>query len=127
MAPAIYPVLCCTKKKSELCFSFFGPFKVLAWVGAVAYKLDLPDDCRIHPVVHVSQLKRQVPPTAVVTDDLSTIPVDPEAENTPVQVLESHVPALFQLHKSKLHGLLYQLGWQLGRSSMTFKGGIPRV
>lgn len=38
----------------KLSFRYYGPFKVVARVGAVAYCLLLPDDCRIHPVVHIS-------------------------------------------------------------------------
>ena len=36
---------------------WFGPYKVVAAVSSTAYKLQLPTDCRAHPVFHVSALK----------------------------------------------------------------------
>ena len=43
--------------KSKMSKHFFGPFRVIAKVGAVAYTLQLPSTSRIYPTFHVSQLK----------------------------------------------------------------------
>lgn len=45
---------------------YFGPFKILAKIGAIAYRLDLPPAAHIHPVFHCSLLRHHhgAPPSS---------------------------------------------------------------
>jgi replicative DNA helicase len=45
------------KNHSKVNSKFYGSFEIIENVGSVAYKLKLPPNSQIHPVIHVSQLK----------------------------------------------------------------------
>ncbi|KAM0872306.1 hypothetical protein ACQ4PT_038804 [Festuca glaucescens] len=67
----------------KLAFRYFGPFQVLARVGEVSYQLDLPERALIHPVVHVSLLRRAQAPASA--DQIRVPPPPPAGEEARVQ------------------------------------------
>jgi hypothetical protein len=48
------------RANQKLTFKFFGPFRVVQGIGAVAYKLELSASSNVHLVFHVSQPKAVV-------------------------------------------------------------------
>ncbi|KAG8074929.1 hypothetical protein GUJ93_ZPchr0006g43038 [Zizania palustris] len=68
----------------KLTFKYFGPFRVSAKLGSVAYRLQLPSNSNIHPVFHVSQLRGA--PSGVVTEqDQAT---KPSPDQAPDRILD---------------------------------------
>ncbi|XP_059073519.1 uncharacterized protein LOC131874252 [Cryptomeria japonica] len=57
---------------------FYGPFRVIRQVGAVAYDFKLPASSKVHIVFHVSRLKKALGQNVLVSYDLS--PLDEERQ-----------------------------------------------
>ena len=66
---------------------FYGPYAVLEKIGAVAYKLQLPEGSRIHPVFHVSCLKKQLGDNVIPQMALPLVTEDGLAQEIPAAIL----------------------------------------
>ena len=72
---------------SKLNPKFYGPFLVLAKVGLVAYRLQLSEGAWMHPVFHVSLLKKSMGPQ--VANPSLPPSLQEEAEPTaPIAILD---------------------------------------
>lgn len=94
------------RANQKLAFKFFGPFRVLAKINEVAYKLELPAASLVHPIFHVSQLKAAVPASVSPTQVL------PELDTSlqyPLKVLDRR---LYTKGSSSVFQVLVQWsGW----------------
>jgi hypothetical protein len=75
--------------KGKLAPRYIGLFPVLAKLGDVAYRLELPPSLAgVHNVFHVSQLKKCLkPPADIVVDDVTHFDVDLSYPEHPVKFL----------------------------------------
>ncbi|KAL6493749.1 hypothetical protein OROGR_032193 [Orobanche gracilis] len=89
------------RTNQKLSRRYFGPFRILKQIGAVAYELELPPLSRLHPVFHVSLLRRFhgdpsqsfTPLPRLATDLLENVPAAATLADEPGFDLPSHVSA----------------------------------
>lgn len=73
---------------NKLAPKFYRPYNVLQKIGQVVYKLELPSHSKIHPVFHVSYLKKKLRAANVQQIELSTIQDDRRMQLEPLALLE---------------------------------------
>lgn len=86
---------------------FYGPFRIIKRVGNVAYKLLLPSSSTIHPVFHVSQLKKHIGPQAIPCADLPLVSQDGTIRTEPIHVLETR-----QIPRNNLPVVQWLVQWE---------------
>ncbi|KAK1679361.1 hypothetical protein QYE76_040209 [Lolium multiflorum] len=91
------------RPNQKLSFKYFGPYEILARIGKMAYKLKLPIGAKIHPVLHVSQLKLAVPPNQVHDSDLAFLSIT----NDPSSVYPSEVLGRRMIKRGR--GFIHQI------------------
>ncbi|GJS05416.1 putative reverse transcriptase domain-containing protein [Tanacetum coccineum] len=87
-------------KQGKLNPRYIGPFKVLAKVGTIAYKLELPQQLsRVHSTFHVSNMKKCLfdEPLAILLDEIH---IDDKLYfvEEPVEIMDREVKQLKQSH-----------------------------
>ncbi|KAF3682913.1 ATP-dependent DNA helicase DDM1 [Capsicum annuum] len=80
-------------KKGKLSPRYVGPYRILSRVGRVAYELELPAELSaVHPIFHVSMLKRHIGDSVVVDPSESLdIPTSLSFEEIPVEILDHQI------------------------------------
>ena len=102
------------RKRGKLGPRFIGPFKVIARVGKVVYRLELPPELsQIHNTFHVSQLRR------CLADESAHVPIDDIQVDERLNYVERPIAILERKTKSlrnKEIGLV-KVQWQHRQAS----------
>ena len=90
---------------SRLRRHWIGPYRVAKVISLVAYRLDLPSAWRIHPVFHISNLKRFQRPREFEREERPPSPIVVDGEE------EYELEAILR-HKGKGARRLYLVMWK---------------
>uniref|UniRef100_M8BUB2 inositol-1,3,4-trisphosphate 5/6-kinase n=1 Tax=Aegilops tauschii TaxID=37682 RepID=M8BUB2_AEGTA len=66
----------------------YGAFLITQRVGKVAYKLQLPDHIKIHPMFHATQLRKYLGPQAIPSPSMPTVNEDGTLKAAPSLILQ---------------------------------------
>lgn len=75
----------------KLSHKYYGPYQILENVGKVAYKLTLPTSTQVHPVFHISLLKKKIGSKYTASSALPKISTEGQFLVCPVKILERRI------------------------------------
>lgn len=85
------------RKNLKLFARFYGLFQVTEKIGSMAYRLELPPQLQIHPVFHISQLKKKLGVWLEPIQQLPLVNATGAVKSEPAEVLSRWVIRLSRL------------------------------
>jgi hypothetical protein len=82
-----------SKKDNKLFPKYYVPYKVLQKIGTMAYKVELPTSSQVHPIFHVSYLKK------VIGDKIPVQTILPELDEEGKIILEPELITETRIHQ----------------------------
>ena len=82
-------------KVGKLAVRFIGPYQIIQRIGEVAYHLNLPEEMQIHPVFHVSMLRKHVhDPNAIESEQIENLQTNLTYPEGPIRIGECRIRRL---------------------------------
>ncbi|XP_013739929.1 uncharacterized protein LOC106442838 [Brassica napus] len=82
-------------KVGKLAVRFIRPYQIIERIGEVAYRLNLPEEMRIHPVFHVSMLRKHVhDPKAIEMEQIENLQTNLTYPEGPIRIGERRIRKL---------------------------------